>query len=128
MDNPQLTIGLPQPEGGADKEFTMPVLDVEKANERLGEAEEEATVSVMLANVTYERQFIGQRSILSVEYIGDAGRRHQVELGHFFWGDAEVQNWRNHIVCIQHQAETGERPYGPWKSLPRTRAKRDKIS
>jgi len=129
MENPQLSIGLPDEAGGADKEFAMPVLDVEKTKERLGEAEEEMTTTIMLANVTYERRFIGERSILSVEYIGEMGRRHQVEVGHFFWGDAEVQNWRNHIVCLQHQAETGERPYGPWKSLPskqRTQAARKK--
>jgi len=127
VESPLLIIVLPQPGGRAAKVFSMPVLDVEKTKDQLGEAGEEATVAVMLANVTFEAQFIGQRSLLNVEYIGKKGRRHQVQLGHFFWGDGEVQNWRNYIVCIQAQAETGERPYGPWKTLPsgqRTRASR----
>jgi hypothetical protein len=117
-ESPQLNIVLPRPGDTVDETFPMPVLDVEKTRERLGEVEEEATTTVMLANVTFETQFMGQRSILNVEYVGKMGRRHQVEFGHFLWGDGEVQNWRNHIVCIQAQAETGERPYGPWKTLP----------
>ena len=118
LENPQLNIVLPQPEGKPDEVFSMPVLEVEKTKERVLEAEEEATGTIMLANVTFETQFIGQRSRLSVEYVGKAGRRHQVELGNFLFGDGEVQNWRNYIVCIQAEADTGEKPYGPWKSLP----------
>lgn len=98
--------------------FSMPVVDIEKTEERIGEAEEEITAAVMVADVTLETKFIGPRAILRVQYIGQHGRRHQVEFGHFFGGDGEVQNWRNYIVCIQAQAETGQQPYGPWKTLP----------
>ena len=98
--------------------FSMPVVDIEKTKERLGEAEEQVTTTVMVADVTLETKFIGPRAVLNVEYIGQKGRRHQVEFGHFFLGDGEVQNWRNYIVCIQAQAETGQRPFGPWKTLP----------
>lgn len=124
LQNPQLKIVLPQPVEKGDKVFSMPVLDVEKTQEKIGEATEEIKTKVMLASVSLETQFIGPRSVLQVEYIGKQGRRHQVEFGHFFYGDGEVQNWRNHIVSIQSQAETGERPYGPWKDLPIPRAKR----
>ena len=102
----------------------MPILDVEKTQEKLGEVTEEVKTTVSLASISFETQVIGPRSVLQVEYIGKQGRRHQVEFGHFFYGDGEVQNWRNHIVCIQSQTETGDRPYGPWKDLPVPRAKR----
>ena len=124
LQDPQLKIILPQPVEKGDKVFSMPVLDVEKTQEKIGEAMEEVKTTVSLASVSLETQFIGPRSVLQVEYIGKQGRRHQVEFGHFFYGDGEVQDWRNHIVCIQSQAETGDRPYGPWKDLPVPRAKR----
>jgi len=124
LQSPQLQIILPQSVEKGDKVFSMPVLDVEKTQEKIGEATEEVKTTVVLASVSFETQFIGPRSVLQVEYIGKQGRRHQVEFGHFFYGDGEVQDWRNHIVCIQSQAETGDRPYGPWKDLPVPRAKR----
>jgi hypothetical protein len=118
LQSPQLNIVLPPPYGKAAEVFSMPVLDVERTKERIGDPEEELVTTVMLASTRFETQYIGQRSFLNVEYIGDAGRRYQVEFGHFLFGDVEVQNWRNYILCIQAQAETGQKPYGPWKTLP----------
>ena len=115
LEAPHVTLILPGP-GETQDVFSMPVVDVEQATEGVGEAEE--TVSAMLAKVILETEVIGQRALLNVTYAGEMGRRHVVELGHFLFGDGEVQNWRNHIVCIQSEADTGEQPYGPWKSLP----------
>ena len=118
LENPLLNIILPKTKGMADEVFSMPVLDVEKSREGVGEAAEETTATVVLANITFEAQLMGRRSLLDVEYIGNTGRRYQVELGHFFLGDGEVQNWRNFMVCIQAEAETGQSPHEPWETLP----------
>lgn len=118
LEKPELKIVLPQPEGRPDKTFSMPVLDLQRATERVEPTGDETTVSVMLADVTFRAKFLGQEALLNVEYISKAGRKQLVEVGHFLFGDGEVQGWRNYIVCIQAEAETGQRPYGPWKTLP----------
>ena len=118
LENPQLNIVFPQTDGGSQTTFSMPVLDLQKATERVEKTGDETTVDVMLANVTFQAKFIGQQALLKIEYSGQAGRKHFVEVGHFLFGDGEVQDWRNYIVCIQAEADTGETPYGPWKTLP----------
>ena len=118
LENPQLNILLPQ---GGDKEpmaFSVPVLDLQKATQSLERTGTEASVGVTLASVTFRSKFLGEQALLNIEYIAQAGRKQRVELSHFLDGAAEVQNWRNFVVCIQAQADTGQPPYGPWKSLP----------
>ena len=118
LENPQLNIGLPQ---GGDREamaFAMPVLDLQKTTQGVAKTGDETTVSATLASVTFRSKFLGEQATLKVEYIAQAGRKQQVEVSYFLNGTAEVQNWRNFVVCIQAQADTGQPPYGPWKSLP----------
>ena len=104
---PCLSILLPRSSMlGATDRFEMPVLEVEKTK-------------AMLATVVSRDAVIGRKVTFQVEYTGLAGRKHNVELSHFFHGSDEVQDWRNYIVCIQAEADTGERPFGPWKSLPK---------
>jgi len=118
LEKPEIKIVLPQPEGKPDKTFSMPVLDLQRATERVEPTGDGTTVSVVLADVTFRAKFLGQEALLNIEYIGKAGRKHLVEVGHFLFGVSAVQDWRNYIVCIQAQAETGDQPYGPWKTLP----------
>jgi len=47
------------------------------------------------------------------------GRRiSAVEFGSFREGAIGAQKWVNFIVSTRYEAETGERPYHPWQSLP----------
>ena len=118
MENPQLNIVLPQAEGRPDDIFTMPILDLQKTTQQVGKTGDEATVNVTLASVTFRAKFLGEQATLNTEYIGQAGRKQVVEITRFLFGNSEIQTWRNYIVCIQAEADTGKPPYGPWKSLP----------
>jgi hypothetical protein len=59
----------------------------------------------------------GNRTFLNIEYTA-SGRKYIVELGSFLRGNDEVQQWKNFLTCTQAEADTEERPFGPWKSLP----------
>ncbi len=72
----------------------------------------------LLTHVLSHSSVLGKEPIFEIEYAGDAGRKQRVELGHFFHGADEVYLWRNFLVCMQAEADTGEVPYGKWKSLP----------
>ena len=118
LENPNLTIVLPQPEGVPSKAFPMPVLDLQKTTEKKEKDDSESLASATLAFLTYRSKFLGERAMLNVEYIAQAGRKQRVEFTNFLTGNGEIQTWRNYIVCIQAEADTGQKPYGPWKSLP----------
>jgi len=64
----------------------------------------------------------GYRAFLNIEYMF-AGRKYNVELSSFLKGNNEVQQWKNYLTCAQAEADTGEMPYGPWKSLAKKRSK-----
>lgn len=128
LEAPNLTIVLPptyvtEPSEGRSLAepvcFNMPVLEVSKTKGTTKVADSLAQVMLTTLSVRRSRFFLGERAFLSVEYTGQAGRKHIVELGYFFRGADEVQNWRNYIVCSQAEADTGEKPYGPWRSLPK---------
>ena len=119
LESPHLTIMLPGGEGRSANAFTMPVLDVGKTTEKKEKDGDETTLSVGVSFLTFRFKLLGERAVLNVEYFGQAGRKRRVELTNFLSGNGEVQTWRNYIVCIQGEADTGETPYGPWKSLPR---------
>jgi hypothetical protein len=118
LQNPQVTVLLPRYAGKAPYVFSIPVLDLQKATERVKATGTDVSVGGSLADVQYRTKLIGQQTFLNLKYSGEAGREHIVEFGNFFLGDGEVQNWRNHIVCIQAEAETGKKPFGKWKTLP----------
>ncbi len=105
-ESPLLTILIPAKLGNSEL-FQMPVLEVEKTK---------STV----AKLTHANTLIGHKLVFTNEYTGAAGRKHEVELGHFFDGNEDVQLFRNFIVCLQAEVDTGARPFGQWKSLPHT--------
>lgn len=117
-ENPQLSMVLPGAGGKSDDSFAMPVLDLQKTTQKLEKTGDETTVNVTLASVTFRAKFLGEQATLNVEYIGQAGRKQGVEITRFLFGNGEIQTWRNYIVCIQAEADTGKPPYGPWKTLP----------
>ena len=119
MENPLLNIVLPRARGIPEDTFAMPILDLQKTTQSVAKTGDETTVSLTLASVTFRAKFLGEQATLKVEYIAQAGRKQQVEVSYFLDGTAEVQNWRNFVVCIQAEADTGQPPYGPWKSLSR---------
>lgn len=122
-ENPQLEVVLLQASRSQPVlVFSIPLLDVQEASERreltnadlaMGQA-----MANSLANVSFRSKGMRQQAFLNVNYVGAGGRKHVVEFGNFLFGDEEIQNWRNYIVCIQAEADTGEQPYGPWNSLP----------
>ena len=96
---------------------------MQKTTEKKEKDGSETTLSVGTSFLTFRAKLLGERAVLNVEYVAQAGRKQRVEFANFLAGNGEVQTWRNYIVCIQAEADTGEKPYGPWKSLPsRTKA------
>jgi WD40 repeat protein len=117
-ESPQLCIVLPGAGGKSDETFAVPVLDLQKTTQKLEKTGDDTTVDITLASVTFRAKFLGEQATLNVEYIGQAGRKQGVEITRFLFGNGEIQTWRNFIVCIQAEADTGKPPYGPWKTLP----------
>lgn len=115
--NPNLTLGFPAPPGQAIEFYSMPVLDLDKTKPE--SSTEQSTLGSMLAGLDEKagKMFQAERVTLVVHYAGDAGRKHKVELTHFFHGNDEVRTWRNYLVCVQAEADTGVKPHEPWKSL-----------
>ncbi len=116
LDNPRLNILLPQGDGKTPVAFPMPVLDLHKASEKAGK--DASDLGRTLASIALQSSFLVQHATLRIEYAAQAGRKQQVELSYFLAGNGEIQTWRNFVVCIQAEADTGKPPYGPWKSLP----------
>lgn len=115
---PLLTIYFPSQDGDGDS-FDIPVLDIDKTKP---ESEKEASLSgTLLATLTEKPgRFFGERVTLNVDYQGPGGRKQKVELTSFFHGADEIRNWRNYLICAQAEADTGNTPFGPWKSLKST--------
>jgi len=67
----------------------------------------------------------GYRSAINIEF-SLTGRKYIVEIGSFIRGNDEVQMWKNYLICARGEADTGEQPYGQWKSLPKTKRKERK--
>jgi len=117
LENPNLTIVLPGEHSALGKAFPMPVLDLHKTTARAVQSGPE--LGAVLVNIVFHTKFGGrQQALLDIDYIGQAGRKQRVQIGEFWGGNGEIQMWRNYIVCIQAEADTGEKPYGPWNSLP----------
>ncbi len=100
-----------------DHYFDIPLLDFEKTEPK--SEREQSLAETLLASID-ERAgglFKSERVTLNVDYHGLGGRKHRVELTSFFRGNDEIRNWRNYLVCAQAEADTGIKPFGPWKSL-----------
>lgn len=68
----------------------------------------------------------GNRTAINIEY-SLSGRKYIVEIGSFIRGNDEVQMWKNYLICTRAEADTNEKPYGQWKSLPEKEKKSGKI-
>jgi hypothetical protein len=122
-ENPRLTIIFPNPDG--DDAFDIPLLDLDKTKQTSEKAE--SLAGSLLASLTDRpsRFLSNDRVTLNVDYQGSGGRKHKVELTSFFRGADEIRNWRNYLICAQAEADTGVKPYGPWKSLKRERKRKE---
>jgi hypothetical protein len=129
--NPSLRIILPgKPKGDEDLRidggpseaekhtFEIPLLDVNKAAST--RTSESSLSGELLASLSERpgKSASTEHLTLTVDYQGSSGRKHKVEFTNFCRGNDEIRNWRNHLVCAQVEADTGEVPYGPWISLP----------
>lgn len=115
--NPSLSVGFPAPPGQPIESLSMPVLDLNKTKPE-SQSEQSLAGSILAAlDEKAGKAFQSERVTLVVDYAGHAGRKHKVELTHFFHGNDEIRNWRNYLVCAQAEADTGIRPHEPWKSL-----------
>ena len=126
-ENPNLTLGFPAPTGGDLAYFQMPVLDLAGTSQESapGESPGGELVTNMLAAYNMNtnikegaaRLLMPQKLTFIVEYRGDGGGSYKVELANFLGGNEELRNWQNYLVCARGEALTGQRPFGPWKSL-----------
>jgi len=116
-ENPILSMLFPGNEKLDEETFEIPLLDLDKMDEKKGEAE--SITGSILAAISEKpgKVLAGERVMLTIRYQGPGGRRHLVEFSSFYHGNDEVRNWRNYLVCAQAEADTGIEPRGPWKSL-----------
>jgi hypothetical protein len=116
QQNPMLTIWFPGQVGAGDS-FDIPLLDISKTAPKADK--EQSPTETLLATLSERAAglFGGERVTLNVDYQGAGGRKHRVEFTSFFRGADEIRNWRNYLVCAQAEADTGTKPFGPWKSL-----------
>jgi hypothetical protein len=117
-DNPNITILLPGRTPEEHTRFSMPLLDFDSA-EQTSQKTDSITAS-LLASISEKpgKLFADDRAVLNIKFTDQGGRKQNVELTNFFRGSSELRSWRNYLICAQAEADTGIRPYGPWKSLP----------
>lgn len=115
LQDPYLSVVLPQ-EHAPSLSFPMPIVEVDIVKRELV-GEDTAETAMLTAWGDSGRRPL-KHSVLRVQYAAAAGRRRVVEFRNFWGSSTELINWRNYITCIQAEADTGEPPYGPWKTLP----------
>lgn len=114
--DPFVSLYLP---GQGGIKFEIPVIDMVKTEgKETDKYEASAGLGVFLTTVS-PSVWRGRRIHFNIDYI-NKGRKQTVEFGPFLRGNEEILSWKNFLVCMQHEANTGEEPYGPWKSLPET--------
>ena len=124
LQNPMLTMEFPN-QNAEPERFDVPLLDIAKTTHK-ADAEQTIAGTVLASlNERAGRFFSGERVTLTVDYQGPGGRKHKVDLTSFFRGGDEVRNWRNYLVCAQAEADYGEKPFQPWKSLSPEEVKAD---
>lgn len=103
-----------------DNFFDIPLLDISKTMPKYETVE--SLAGTLLASLSEKpgKMFSEERVTLNVDYQGAGGRKHRVEFTSFFRGNDEIRNWRNYLVCAQAEADTGVKPFEPWKSLKKT--------
>jgi len=98
-------------------EYKIPLIDITDAktgvDEKFGKP---GIFNFSLTSIT-PSVWKGNRTAINIEY-SLTGRKYIVEIGSFIRGNDEVQMWKNYLVCTRAEADTNEKPYGQWKSLP----------
>jgi len=98
-------------------EYKIPLIDITDAktgvDEKFGKP---GIFNFSLTSIT-PSVWKGNRTAINIEY-SLTGRKYIVEIGSFIRGNDEVQMWKNYLVCTRAEADTSEKPYGQWKSLP----------
>jgi len=112
-ENPIVSILLPGLKGAR---FSIPVIDMTKATGLESDKYGSGGLAIFLTSVS-STVWRGRRIHFNIEYT-ERGRKQTVELGSFLRGNEEIHNWKNFLVCTQAEADTGEKPFGHWKSLP----------
>jgi len=112
-ENPLISILLPGLKGAR---FSIPVVDMTKATGLESDKYGSGGLAIFLTSVS-STVWKSRRIHFNIEYT-ERGRKQTVELGSFLRGNEEIHNWMNFLVCTQAEADTGEKPFGPWKSLP----------
>jgi len=103
-------------------EYKIPLIDVTGAKSSIDDKfGKPGAFNFFLTSIT-PSIWKGYRSVINIEYTS-SGRKYIVEIGSFIRGNDEVQMWKNYLICAQSEADTGEKPYGQWKSLPKTKKK-----
>lgn len=111
--NPYVGIILP---GFQPTEYKIPLIDI--TNTKSGIDDKFGKPGVFNFSLTSITPSVwkGYRSAINIEFIS-SGRKYLVEVGSFLRGNDEVQMWKNYLTTAQAEADTGEKPYGQWKSL-----------
>ncbi|MCL5070448.1 MAG: hypothetical protein M1308_06075 [Actinobacteria bacterium] len=113
--NPYLGIILPTI--SQRTEFKIPLIDITSTKSSIDDKFGKPNIfNISLTSIT-PSIWKGYRSVIIVEYTS-TGRKYPVELGAFLRGNDEVQMWKNYLTCTQSEADTNEKPYGQWESLP----------
>jgi len=98
-------------------EYKIPLIDITDAktgvDEKFGKP---GIFNFSLTSIT-PSVWKGNRTAINIEY-SLTGRKYIVEIGSFIRGNDEAQMWKNYLVCTRAEADTNEKPYGQWKSLP----------
>lgn len=116
--DPLISLYLP---GQSGVKFSIPVIDMVKTEgKETDKYEASAGLGIFLTTVS-PSVWRGRRIHFNIDYV-NKGRIQTVELGPFLRGNEEIHSWKNFLVCMQSEADTGEAPYGPWKSLPAEKA------
>ncbi|MBA7628914.1 hypothetical protein ES703_36411 [subsurface metagenome] len=112
--DPLISAYLP---GQGGVKFSIPVIDMIKTEgKETDKYEASAGLGIFLTTVS-PSVWRGRRIHFNIDYI-NKGRKQTVEFGPFLRGNEEILSWKNFLVCMQAEADTGETPYGPWRSLP----------
>jgi len=99
-------------------EYKIPLIDITSTKSSIDDKFGKPGIFIFSMTSTTPSIWEGSRSAINIEY-ALAGRKYVVEIGSFLRGNDEVQMWKNYLTCTQAEADTGIKPFGEWKSLPK---------
>jgi len=107
-------------------EYKIPLIDITDTKSGIDEkfGKPASIFNFSLTSIT-PSVWKGNRTAINIEY-SLTGRKYMVEIGSFIRGNDEVQMWKNYLICTRAEADTNEKPYGQWKSLPKDKQKASK--